>query len=306
MLTGRDTGRESTRPVTIGASRVRRPLDHGGSIDPVTVDGNAFTVIAGPCAIESTEQLGAIANGVRAAGAAMLRGGMYKLRSDPNSFQGLGPKAFEMAREVREGTRLPLVSEVTDPRQIDPMLEVVDMFQVGTRNMFNYDLLAELGRAKKPVLLKRGFAARIDEWRKAAEYVTRSGNEDVVLCERGIRTFEDATRNTLDISAVPVLKHSCDFPVLVDPSHAAGHRNLIPALCLAAAAAGADGLLIEVHNQPEEALSDGHQSLGLGAFGDLMLDLKKVLDAVGRPLNLPAPVADEPRKVAATSAAGAR
>jgi 3-deoxy-7-phosphoheptulonate synthase len=261
------------------------PLTQPVKVGPVTLGGGEFTVIAGPCAIESTEQFTEIARGARAAGAVMLRGGIYKLRTSPDSFQGLGGEGLDVARAVREQFGLPLVSEVIDPRHIEPMIEVVDMFQVGTRNMFNYSLLKELGLAGKPVLLKRGFSARVEEWLYAAEYVIKGGNPDVVLCERGIRTFETATRNTLDLAAMAHVKNVSALPVLVDPSHGTGRRELIEPMSLAAAAAGADGLLLEVAAHPERALSDAAQTLDLDGFSRLMDKLNRLLPAIERPLH---------------------
>lgn len=249
---------------------------------PVCIGAGEFVVIAGPCSIESREQFLETAQAVRTAGATMLRGGIFKMRTDPRSFQGLGEAAFPIAAEIRSKLGMPLVSEVTDPRQIGTLGEVVDMFQVGARNMHNYELLKELGRCGKPVLVKRGFSARVDEWLAAGEYVRHGGNQNVVLCERGIRTFETVTRNTLDLSAVAFVKANSDLPVIVDPSHGVGVRNLIKPMCLAAAAAGADGLLLEVHPRPVEALSDGKQALTVEDFNDIMRDVSRVLSALGR------------------------
>jgi 3-deoxy-7-phosphoheptulonate synthase len=221
---------------------------------------------------------------VAGAGATLLRGGIFKLRTDPQSFQGLGLDALDAVREARARTGLGFVAEVTDPRQIEALAGAVDMYQVGARNMHNYDLLKELGRAAKPVLLKRGFCALIEEWLLAARYVTDAGNPDVVLCERGIRTFERATRNTLDLAAVALVKAGSPYPVLVDPSHGTGRPEIVPAMCLAAAAAGADGLMLEVHPEPERALSDGYQALSLGAFAALVPPLESLLGHLGRPL----------------------
>jgi 3-deoxy-7-phosphoheptulonate synthase len=259
-----------TRPVQVG---------------PILLGGPAFAVIAGPCAVESRDRFEATALAVRAAGAVGLRGGIYKLRTSPGSFQGLGSQGLELARAVRDVVGLPLVSEIVDPRHIEALGDVVDMFQVGTRNMFNYSLLKELGRAGKPVLLKRGFAARMKEWLLAADYVIQGGNADVVLCERGIRTFDTFTRNTLDLGAVAYVKQNTPFPILVDPSHAAGRRDLVEPLALAAVAAGADGRLVEVHESPAEALSDAAQTLDIPGFRRLMNRLERVLEAVNRPLH---------------------
>ena len=250
--------------------------------------GRAVTVIAGPCSVEGREMLHATALGVRAAGAAMLRGGAFKPRTSPYAFQGLGQEALRMLAEVRRESGLPVVTEVMDTRQIETIAEHADMLQVGARNMQNFALLSELGRVKRPVLLKRGLSATIKELLMAAEYIMAQGNRDVVLCERGIRTFENATRNTLDVAAVPVLKRETHLPVIVDPSHAGGIAALVAPLSFAAIAAGADGLIIEVHPDPAAALSDGDQSLPLDEFRDLMARLGAFAAAAGRTLGAPA------------------
>lgn len=258
----------------------------GSSIaPPVTIGGGDFVVIAGPCSIESREQFLETAQSVQASGATLLRGGIFKMRTQPSSFQGLGEAAYPIAQDIKTRLGMPLVSEITDPRQIGPMSEVVDCFQVGARSMHNYELLKELGRAGKPVLVKRGFAALIEEWVAAAEYIRRAGNPNVVLCERGIRTFEKTLRNTLDLGAVAWAKANTDLPVVVDPSHGTGIRELIGPMSLAAAAVGADGLLIEVHPRPSEALSDGPQALTPPDFAQLMQNLERVLAATGRRLH---------------------
>ncbi len=254
------------------------------NVGPYSIGGSEFAVIAGPCSIESESQFLETAEAVKSHGACLLRGGIWKMRTSAKAFQGLGPSAFELIQRVLKKTEMMLVSEVTDPRQIEELDGVVSMFQVGSRNMHNYSLLKELGQSKKPVLLKRGFAALVDEWIKAAEYVTTHGNPNVILCERGIRTFETSTRNTLDLNAVAFVKHNTDFPVIVDPSHAVGIRNLIPDLALAAAACGADGIIVEVHPRPEEALSDGMQALRFHDFETMMRKLEKILTALDRPL----------------------
>ena len=253
----------------------------------VTVGGIAFggrdvVVIAGPCSVEGRAMLLDTAHAVRRAGAVMLRGGAYKPRTSPYDFRGLGDDALAHLAEAREETGLPVVTEIMDPRQIGRMLGVADILQVGARNMQNLALLDELGRARTPVLLKRGLSATIRELLYAAEYILAAGNPDVILCERGIRTFETATRNTLDVSAIPVLKSETHLPVIVDPSHAAGRSAFVPSLALAAIAAGADGLLIEVHPDPRTALSDGEQSLTFAAFADLVPRVEAVAHAVGR------------------------
>ena len=246
--------------------------------------GRAVTIIAGPCSVEGAEMLGDTARAVRAAGATMLRGGAFKPRTSPYSFQGLGTSALQMLATVRRESGLPVVTEVMDPRQIDPVAEHADMLQVGARNMQNFSLLSELGRVKRPVLLKRGLSATIQELLMAAEYIMAQGNRDVVLCERGIRTFENATRNTLDVAAVPVLKRETHLPVIVDPSHAGGVSDLVAPLSFAAIAAGADGLIVEVHPDPASALSDGDQSLSFEAFRKLMDRLEAFAVAAGRTL----------------------
>lgn len=255
------------------------------NVNGVKFGGPHFNVIAGPCSIESPEQFLATAEGVKENGACLLRGGIWKLRTSATTFQGLGPSSFRFIQDVCKKTGLGLVSEITDIRQIEELYDVVDMFQVGSRNMHNYALLKELGKINKPILLKRGFAALIEEWVKAAEYITQGGNNQVILCERGIRTFETATRNTLDLNAVVYLKKTTSLPVIVDPSHAVGIRELVPDLAIAAAAAGADGLIVEVHPKPEEALSDGHQALTLNDFSQMMKRLERVLAAMDRPLH---------------------
>jgi len=228
--------------------------------------GLDFCIMAGPCSVESEDQTLRIAEAVKKAGASMLRGGAFKPRSSPYSFQGLGLKGIKILAKAREITGLPVVSEVLDPRDVAWMAEYVDILQIGTRNMQNFSLLKEVGKLKIPVLLKRGMYATIAEWLNCAEYILSEGNPNVILCERGIRTFETYTRNTLDLSAVPSLKELSHLPVIVDPTHATGRLSLIEPMCMAAAAAGADGLLIEVHHQPETALCDREQSLNPEEF----------------------------------------
>jgi 3-deoxy-7-phosphoheptulonate synthase len=258
------------------------------------IGGDAIAVIAGPCSVESRSMLRETALSVRDAGAIMLRGGAFKPRTSPYSFQGLGREALEIMAEVRAETGLPIVTEVMDTRQVELVAEHADMLQVGARNMQNFALLAEVGRVQRPVLLKRGLSSTIEELLMAAEYIMSNDGRDVVLCERGIRTFETATRNTLDISAIPVLKRETHLPVIVDPSHAGGAADLVAPLAFAAIAAGADGLIIEVHPTPESALSDGDQSLTLDAFAELMKRLAPFADAAGRSLAVPATVAAVP------------
>ena len=253
-----------------------------------TVGGRQLAMIAGPCSVEGAEMLHETAGAVRAAGATMLRGGAYKPRSSPYAFQGLGAAALRMLADVRAETGLPVVTEVMDTRQVDLVAEHADVLQIGARNMQNFALLAEVGRVQRPVLLKRGLSATIKELLMAAEYVMAQGNRDVILCERGIRTYETATRNTLDVAAIPVLKAETHLPVIVDPSHAGGRASLVAPLAFAAIAAGADGLIVEVHPCPEQALSDGDQSLTLAGFADLMRRLRPFADAAERTLPGPA------------------
>jgi 3-deoxy-7-phosphoheptulonate synthase len=263
--------------------------------DHARIGGAEITVIAGPCSVEDRGMLHTTALAVRAAGATILRGGAFKPRSSPYSFQGLGRAALELLVEVRAATGMPVVTEVLDTRDVELVAEHADMLQIGARNMQNFALLAEVGRVQRPVLLKRGLSATISELLMAAEYIMAAGNGDVVLCERGIRTFERATRNTLDISAIPVLKRETHLPVLVDPSHAGGDASLVAPLSFAAIAAGADGLIVEVHPDPERALSDGDQSLEPPAFASLMERLARFATAAGRPMATPitTPIATE-------------
>jgi len=240
----------------------------------VAIGAGRLVVMAGPCSVESRPQIRDTARRVKAAGADMLRGGAYKPRTSPYEFQGLGRKALEWLAEAREETGLPVVTEVLNQDDVDVVAQHADLLQVGARNMQNYALLRKLATVEKPVLLKRGPSATIQEWLLAAEYLLSGGNPNVVLCERGIRTFETAMRNTLDLAAVALVKELSHLPVIVDPSHATGKRSLVPPMARAAAAVGCDGLLIEVHPRPDEALSDGAQSLDLAAFGALMSDLR--------------------------------
>jgi 3-deoxy-7-phosphoheptulonate synthase len=244
--------------------------------------GEELVVMAGPCSVESREMLLDTAGWVRREGARMLRGGAFKPRTSPYTFQGLGLPALELLAEARETTGLPIISEVTDPAQVELFDRYVDVLQVGSRNMHNFVLLHAVGQSRRPVLLKRGFGATIDEWLMAAEHVLSSGNSNVILCERGIRTFETATRNTLDLSAVPLLRRKTHLPIVVDPSHGTGQRDLVGPMALAAAAAGADGLLIEVHPDPPKAKSDGDQSLSFAEFGALMDELRRLQLVNGR------------------------
>jgi 3-deoxy-7-phosphoheptulonate synthase len=247
------------------------------------VGGGHLTVIAGPCAVESREQLLEAARVARAAGATILRGGTFKPRTSPYSFQGLEEEGLKLMAEAAALTGLATVTEVVDKHSLDLAVNYVDILQIGTRNMQNFQLLREVGRSGKPVLLKRGLSATIEEWLMAAEYIMCEGNERVILCERGIRTFETSTRNTLDLSAVPLVKELSHLPVIVDPSHATGNRRLVAPMSRAAVAAGADGLLIEMHPSPETALCDGPQSLTPGELMTLMNELQALTVAMGRP-----------------------
>jgi len=248
----------------------------------VPIGGDRLTIIAGPCSVESREHLLETGQAVRKLGTSMLRGGVFKPRTSPYEFQGLGEEGLPLLAEVREATGLPVVTEVLEPEKVDVAAKYTDMLQIGTRNMQNFPLLKAVGRSKMPVLLKRGMAATIEEWLQAAEYILLEGNPNVVLCERGVRTFEKATRNTLDLSAVPIVKRQTHLPILVDPSHATGRRELVGPMAKAAVAAGADGILIEVHPKPELALSDSNQQLSLEEFARLIEELRPLAEVVGR------------------------
>ncbi len=252
------------------------------NVDGVKVGGKEVVIFAGPCAVENREQLFKTAKSVKNSGANILRGGAFKPRSSPYSFQGLGKEGLELLSQVKKEYGIPIVTEVMDTRQVELVAEYSDLIQVGSRNMQNFPLLKEVGKSKKPVLLKRGMMATIEEFLNAAEYILSQGNQQVILCERGIRTFETSTRNTLDLSAVPMLKHLTHLPVIVDPSHGTGLRWMVPIMAKAAIAAGADGVIMEVHYNPEIALCDGHQSLHLNEFSDLMVDLNKIANAVDK------------------------
>jgi len=264
------------------ASRDFKKADTVIQVNDLQIGGKKVHVAAGPCAVENRVTLIDIAEKIKAIGATFLRGGAFKPRTSPYSFQGLGIEGLKYLKEAKERTGLPVISEIMDPRDIDVMLDYVDILQIGTRNMQNFKLLMEVGSVDKPVLLKRGMSATIKELLMAAEYILSGGNEKVILCERGIRTFETATRNTLDLSAVPLLKSLSHLPVAVDPSHGVGKRDLVTPMAVAAVAAGADMLLIEVHTNPEEALSDGEQSLTPEQFKDMMKKISAVAKAVGK------------------------
>lgn len=270
-------------------SREHHPESSQVRVGDVVIGDIEVVVIGGPCSVESKEQLGEVARHVAAQGASMLRGGAFKPRSSPYSFQGLGEEGLALLATMGAESGLPVVTEVVAPEDVDLVAEYADVLQIGARNMQNFRLLSSVGSQETPVLLKRGIASTIEELLLAAEYVVSAGNPRVALCERGIRTFETSTRNTLDISAVPVLKKRTHLPVIVDPSHAAGERDLVPHLARAAVACGADGLLVEVHNDPEKALSDGKQSLTLDGFTEMMGELRSVAAAVGRSIRGPVP-----------------
>jgi 3-deoxy-7-phosphoheptulonate synthase len=264
------------------ASRTFRPENSVVTIGDVRIGGDEVVVMAGPCSAESEEQVEAAAVAVKRAGAKVLRGGAFKPRSSPYSFQGLGEEGLRLLRGAADRHNLKLVSEVMDISQLEVIQRYSDILQVGARNMQNFTLLRELGHARTPVLLKRGISATIEEWLLSAEYILAGGNTDVMLCERGIRTFESYTRNTLDISAIPVVRKLSHLPILVDPSHGTGLRDKVAPMARAAVAAGADGLLIEVHHDPDHALSDGAQSLFPAQFDRLMAELRIIAPAIGR------------------------
>ncbi|MGH7407130.1 MAG: 3-deoxy-7-phosphoheptulonate synthase [Candidatus Methylomirabilales bacterium] len=266
------------------ASRDFKPENSVIPVNGVEVGGKRLAVIAGPCSVEGREMILEVARVVKAAGARLLRGGAFKPRTSPYTFQGLGEEALRYLAEAREATGLPIVTELMDPRDAPLVLKYADLIQIGARNMQNFRLLKEVGSHRKPVLLKRGMSSSIKELLMSAEYILSEGNYNVILCERGIRTFEDFTRNTLDLSAVPALKSLTHLPVLVDPSHGTGKWDLVPPMALAAVAAGADGLMVEVHPKPEDALSDGPQALVPTRFARLMADLAALAPVVGRGL----------------------
>lgn len=273
------------KPYKLASSQFRKGERSVFEIDGRRVGGDHFALIAGPCTVEGREQVLGIAERVLEAGAAMLRGGAYKPRTSPYSFQGLGQEGLRLLREAKDRTGLPIVTELVDVRDVEDALEVVDVIQVGARNMQNYNLLAEIGRTDRAVLLKRGLAATLEELLMAAEYVLKEGNERVILCERGIRTHETAYRFTLDLLAVPALREMTHLPVIIDPSHATGRRDWVEPMSLAAAAAGADGVIVEVHDRPEEAICDGPQALPTAAFADYADQLRRVAAVAGREIS---------------------
>jgi 3-deoxy-7-phosphoheptulonate synthase len=263
-------------------SREVNPDDTVVQVGTAQIGGGDLCIIAGPCAVESRDQLLQTAMAVKRAGASMIRGGAFKPRTSPYSFQGLEKAGLEILKEAKVLTGLPVVTEVMNPQDVALVCEYVDVLQIGARNMQNFSLLREVGRANKPVILKRGLAATIDEWLMAAEYVMCEGNYKVILCERGIRTYETYTRNTVDISAIPVIKQLSHLPILVDPSHGTGRWSLVKPVAKAAIAAGADGVMVEVHINPQEALSDGPQSLTPTTFAELAWEVREIFDLVGR------------------------
>lgn len=286
MPIGSMSGVERTMPITAPyklASRQFREEPTVISSNGTKIGGRKLTVMAGPCAVESTEQIVTIANLVKKAGAGFIRGGAFKPRTGPYSFQGYGPEALKMLVTAKQETGLGIVTEVMTPSEVDLVGEYTDIFQLGTRNMTNFYLLREVGRSNKPVILKRGMSATMEEWLLAAEYILSEGNPDVILCERGIRTFETHTRNTLDLNAVPVVHELSHLPIVVDPSHGTGIRSLVSDMTKASVAAGADGLLLEVHHDPDHSMTgDGAQSLFPEQFETLMQELKPIAIAVGR------------------------
>ena len=264
------------------ANKMFHPMPTVVDVGGVKVGGKQLAIIAGPCSVETEAQIVGVAKDVKAAGANMLRGGAFKPRTSPYAFQGLKYEGLELLKEAREATGLPIVTEIMSPYDIDRFVHDVDVIQVGARNMQNFDLLRLLGQTRKPILLKRGLSATIEEWLMAAEYIMAGGNGQVILCERGIRTFETYTRNTLDLGAIVAVKSLSHLPIIVDPSHATGKWWMVEPLARAAVAVGADGLIIEVHNDPAHALCDGNQSIKPAVFADVMKQIKGIADVVGR------------------------
>ncbi len=281
MLPGVESVARIMKPYKL-ASREVKAKDSLVSIKGIKIGGKRVVVMAGPCAVESEEQITEVARTVKDAGASILRGGAFKPRTSPFSFQGLEEVGLKLLAQVKEQVGIPVITEVVDPHDVNIVSKTADILQIGSRNMQNFTLLTAVGKSKRPVVLKRGFSCTVTEWLTAADYLLAEGNNQVILCERGIRTFEDSTRFSLDISAIPVIKKSSHLPVIVDPSHAAGHYSLVPAIAKAAVAAGADGLLIEVHPNPKEALVDGIQSLTTSNFTELMEELRLIAKSVGR------------------------
>ncbi|HRQ22048.1 MAG TPA: 3-deoxy-7-phosphoheptulonate synthase [Anaerolineales bacterium] len=281
VLEGVESVKRISQPFKLGSRQVH-PENSVFPIDGFTIGGNDIAIIAGPCSVESKSQILETAHAVREAGANALRGGVFKPRTSPYSFQGLGEEGLEYLAEAREQTGMPIVVEIMSQTQLDVMLKYVDVFQVGARNMQNFNLLRALGETRKTVLLKRGLSATIEELLMSAEYLLAGGNKQVILCERGIRTFETATRNTTDINAIPVLKKLTHLPVILDPSHSTGHVDYVAAIARAAIAAGADGLIVEVHPDPTQAVSDGKQSLKPEKFAEMVAQVKAIAEIMGR------------------------
>jgi 3-deoxy-7-phosphoheptulonate synthase len=281
VLDGVESVKRISQPYKLGSRQVH-PEDSIFPIDGFQVGGNDIVVIAGPCSVESKSQILETAHAVREAGANALRGGVFKPRTSPYSFQGLGKEGLEYLAEAREQTGMPIVVEIMSQTQLDLMVRYVDVLQVGTRNMQNFNLLRAIGETRTSVLLKRGLSATIEELLMSAEYILSGGNKQVMLCERGIRTFETATRNTTDINAIPVLKNLTHLPVILDPSHSTGHADYVPAVARAGIAAGADGIIVEVHPDPAKAVSDGKQSLKPEKFAEMVKQVKAIADALGR------------------------
>jgi 3-deoxy-7-phosphoheptulonate synthase len=273
------------KPYKLASRQFKKGQDSVLEIGGREVGGTKFALMAGPCTVENRDQMLASAEEVATAGATMLRGGAYKPRTSPYSFQGLGREGLRLLAEAKRQTGLPIVTELLDLRDLDDVLEVADVVQVGARNMQNYSLLAEVGKSGRPVLLKRGLSATIEELLMASEYILKEGNEDVMLCERGIRTYETAYRFTLDLMAVPALKEQTHLPVIVDPSHAPGRRDWVESMSLAAVAAGADGIIIEVHNEPEKAICDAAQQVPTSEFGELTAKLEAIAGIVGKTIS---------------------
>ena len=274
-----------SKPYKLASREIKKGADSVLEIGGRKVGGTHFALMAGPCTVENRDQMLDSADAVAAAGATMLRGGAYKPRTSPYSFQGLGREGLRLLAEARERTGLPIVTELLDLRDLDDVVDVADVIQIGARNMQNYALLAEVGKSGKPALLKRGLSATIDELLMASEYILKEGNENVMLCERGIRTYETAYRFTLDLLAVPALKEQTHLPVIIDPSHAPGRRDWVESMSLAAAAAGADGIIIEVHNEPEKAICDAAQQVPTSEFEELTAKLETITSVVGKTIS---------------------
>ncbi|MBM4427151.1 MAG: 3-deoxy-7-phosphoheptulonate synthase [Chloroflexi bacterium] len=281
VMDGVDSVKRISQPFKLGSRQVH-PENSVFPIDGFTIGGDEIAIIAGPCSVESKSQILETAHAVREAGANALRGGVFKPRTSPYAFQGLGEEGLEYLAEAREQTGMPIVVEIMSQTQLELMLKYVDVFQVGARNMQNFNLLRALGETRKTILLKRGLSATIEELLMSAEYILAGGNKQVILCERGIRTFETATRNTTDINAIPVLKNLTHLPVILDPSHSTGHADYVAAIARAGIAAGADGLIVEVHPEPTKAVSDGKQSLKPERFAEMVKQVKAIAEIMGR------------------------